>query len=409
MADAHAQMGTSTPRHLAVTAMAAAGAIALATIPFAVLDRSRQPLPEALGGLLVLPLGYTVLGVVIVLRQARNAIGWLYIGLGLILGFTSSFATSYAIYVLLIAPGSLPAGDAALWVQSPALDSLGFLMLILLLLLFPDGRPLTRRWRIGVWLAGAGGVLGLAGAFQTFNIDPPLDGRTNPYKASGAIVPVLDAAGDASSVCLLASAILGIFSVVLRFRRSAGIERQQLRWFAAAVVGVLTAIVVTIVVYLLTGHAYDTAVFLFAAIGFPAATGLAILRYRLYGIDVLIRKTLVYAVVIACLAVLYLAAVVSLGWVTRLVAGQSSTVAVTSSTLLVALAFQPLRRRVQRGVDRRFYRSRYDATRELDDFAARLRAEVEMRGIQGEFLAVVERTVQPSHVSLWLAAPPGDG
>ncbi len=380
---------------------AATIAVTLAAAGLAVLDRSVQPLfPSALG--LLIPLGYALIGTLIATRQGENVIGWLFLGVGFTLALTAGLAQNYAIYTLVVNRDRLPAGQVALWLESPAFDSLFFLMMILLLALFPNGQPLTRRWRFAVWLTVIGSILGLSQAFQTFNIDPPLQASHNPFKASGAVAAVLDWAGAASAPLLLVGLLASFASVVLRFRRSRGVERQQLRWFAAAVALMLTTVIAVIAIYAVSGRSYDTAIFIVWVTVPPVATGIAILRYRLYEIDVIIRKTLIYAALAATLALVYLGGISLTTWVFRSVTGQSGALAVTLSTLAVAAAFQPLRTRIQRAVDHRFYRGKYDATKTLEQFNNHLRQQIDLDALHTEVLGVVAETLQPSHTTLWL-------
>ena len=306
-----------------------------------VLDRSSQAAFPQLFELLVL-LAYAVMGAVVARRQPRNPIGWLYLAIG----FATSlniFAEQYAVRSLVADPGSLPYPKAALWLGSPALDSLFILVVTLVLLLFPNGRPLTRRWRFAVWIAVAGAALGLSEAFVDYPLEAPLAGYHNPLLVTGAAGSVIGGLYQVSGPLLIGSFFAGIACVALRFRRSRGIERQQLKWFAAAVMTVLAVIVVVFAAYQATGRDYSDAIFLIGTSIIPVATGLAMLRYRLYEIDVIIRRTVVYAALIAALAALYLGGVALLGWIFRSVTGQSGALAVTLSTLLVAAAFQPLR------------------------------------------------------------------
>jgi hypothetical protein len=386
---------------LAWTGFGATLVVSALAVTLDVLDRPVQPVLRNALPLLV-PIGYALMGALIVARQPGNAIGWLYAAVGLSLSLTAGLAQSYAIYTLLVRPGALPGGNFALWLQSPALDSVFLVMMMLLLLLFPNGRPLTPRWRIAVWAAAIGTVLGLSQAFQPFHIDPPLESFQNPYIATGAAATLLGWAGNASELPLLAGVVCGIVSVVLRFRRSRGVERQQLRWFAAAVVAIVVVVLVTITIYLITGRSYDAAVFIASVAMLPAATGIAILRYRLYEIDVIIRRTLVYTVLVVVLAGLYLGGVTLAGGLLRGVTGGSGTIGVTVSTLAVAAAFQPLRTRIQRTIDHRFYRRRYDAARTLEAFSGRLREQVDIETVSGEVLDVVRETLQPAHATLWL-------
>jgi hypothetical protein len=372
----------------------------LAALVLDVLDRSAQPFwSNALP--VVIPLIYTLIGALIATRQPRNAIGWLFVVVGTSFALTAGMAQSYAIYTLLVNPGVLPGGYPALWLASPAFDSLFFLWLFLLLLLFPTGRPLTPRWRFAIWLIAIGALLGLAQAFQPYNLDPPLDSFQNPYIAHD-VAWLLDWSGMLSTPILLAGILATIASVVLRYRRSRGVERQQLKWFYVAVLTLVLLVILAIVIYATTGADISNGLFPVGVVLFPAATAVAMLRYRLYEIDVLIRKTLVYACLLVGLAAMYLAGVAVLGALFRTVTGQSGTLAVTGSTLLVAAGFQPLRSRIQRAVDRRFYRARYDAARTLDAFSGRLRRQIDLDAIADDLAETAARTMQPRTVTVWL-------
>jgi hypothetical protein len=380
--------------------VAITAAASLLTIALDVLDRSAQTLwPNAL--VVVIPLGYTLVGALIWVRQPQNAIGWLFAVTGTGLSLLGGAAQSYAVWALLVHPGA-PAGMLALWLGSPAFDSLFFLLVFLLLQLFPNGRPLAPRWRFAVWATVIGSLLGLGQALQHYNLDPPLQAYDNPYIVHGRAADLLDVAGALSSLLLLVGALASVASVALRYRRSRGIERLQLRWFVAAVLAVLALAIAALAVYVATGADLSNGIFPIAVLLLPAATGIAILRYRLYEIDVLIRRTLVYGCLVAGLAALYLAGIVLLDGVLRVATGQTSTLAVTGSTLLVAFAFQPLRNRVQALVDHRFYRSRYDADRTLAAFSGRLRDQLDLEALEREMLEVVGATVHPGHAELWL-------
>jgi hypothetical protein len=200
--------------------------------------------------------------------------------------------------------------------------------------------------------------------------------------------------------------IASITSLVVRFRRSRGEERQQLKWFAYSAALLATSIILgtilTNLVPVLEFGEYANVLQILGVCGLPVATGIAILRYRLYDIDVLINRTLVYGSLTVLLAATYFGGVVGLQSLLRVLTGQESTLAVVASTLLIAALFNPLRRRVQGFVDRRFYRRKYDASKTLEAFNARLRDETELETLSGEVVGVVRETVQPAHASLWL-------
>jgi len=351
-------------------------------------------------------------GALVVARARGNAVGWICLAAGLLLT-GSSLAGEYAAYALLTAPGSLPNGDAAAWLSNwtwlPAFTLIG----VYLVLLFPDGRLLSRRWRPVAWLAGAG-----TGAAITFFAFFP--GRlvsvpyaTNPFglESAAAILEALSLGFFFVPLCMLAAGT----SLILRFRRSRGEERQQLKWFASAGALAGSAYFLQTAYSLATGTienptaggrvVQDVTVLTFYAL--PAAAGIAILKYRLYDIDVIINRTLVYGALSAALAVVYGKGVVTIGGALRSVTGgEGGNLAVAGSTLVVAALFRPLRDRIQGFIDRRFYRSKYDAATMLERFSTSLRDEVDLDSLTGELHAVVRQTMSPAHASVWLQTRP---
>jgi hypothetical protein len=318
----------------------------------------------------------------------------------------------YGIYGV-ASPGSVPfpVGVAGInnWLWVPAVGLLG----IYVFLLFPNGRLPSRRWRPLAWLSGL--VISLISIGVGLAPEPlqNLGGVRNPFGLEGypwvetatfIVLPLLP-------LCMLASAL----SLVLRYRRSGGEERQQIKWiaFAASVVGLLylvamiTAFTFPSEAWLAPGSPLWLDLVAYAALlSFtlvPTAVGVAILRYRLYDIDLIINRALVYASLTATLAAVYFGSVVGLQYAFRFLTGQESQLAVVASTLAIAALFVPLRRRVQGFVDRRFYRQKYDAAKTLKEFGARLRDATDLDGLTGDLTGVVRETVQPAHVSLWLA------
>lgn len=345
-------------------------------------------------------------GALVASRQPSNPIGWIFcaLGLGFIVGGVSS---EYAVRALVNAPGSLPLGVEiawlSSWVQFPTT-----MLVILLLLLFPSGHPPSPRWSGVVWLTWA--VIAVSALSYALRSGPLQVGPTgsvlpvdNPY-ALESIGPLIDAIRELVSAASIALAGAAILSMVLRFRRARGEERQQLKWFAYASASIPVVIVSNVALRALPEDLrapLQTAVFSAAMALFPVVVGVAILRYRLYDIDLLINRTLVYAAVTAVLAATYFGAVILIQTALRpFTAG--SELAVAASTLLVVALFQPLRSRIQALVDRRFYRSRYDAARTLDAFSARLRNEVELDAVRADLLGAVGDTVRPVHASVWL-------
>jgi hypothetical protein len=339
-------------------------------------------------------LAFPLVGAMVASRRPRNWVGWILLADGLLWTF-GTFLDSYHVYGL-ARPGSVPfpvtiyALGQWLWVPSVGLFA------VYLILLFPDGRLPSRRWRPLGWFSGA--VLALLSASIAFGLDlyPWL---TDAFPVVLVLLPL----------CILASAV----SLVLRYRRSGGEVREQIKWiaFAALFVGVLFMIDIGASVLLVPTSAsgrepswlafLDQVSFISFA-GVPIAVGIAVLKYRLYDIDVIINRALVYGPLSAMLAIIYIGGVVGMQAVFRALTGQESTLAVVASTLAIAALFNPLRRRVQAFVDRRFYRSKYDARKTLEAFSVKLRDETDLDALNHELVGVVRETMQPAHVSLWL-------
>jgi hypothetical protein len=357
-------------------------------------------------------LAFPVAGVVIATRQPANPIGWILLAIGAGWGLLAG-ATGYADYGIRLHPGSLPAaGVAAVLTVSVWAPPVG-LTGTFLLLLFPDGHLAGPRWR---WVAYVGAAA-TAGCVVAGLLDPavlkdsPYAPTQNPMgvDALGGVMPVLDYVVLVLAVTMVASAA----SLVVRFRRAGMVEREQVKWLAAAAGVSAWIYLVDLCISVLAGGSGPEPVWRLAlddafvlSLGLiPVAIGIAVLRYRLYDIDVIIRRTLVYAALVSVLALVYFTVVYGIQAAVRSVSGQSGTLAVTVATLLVAAAFQPLRGRIRRAVDHRFYRSRYDAVRTLESFSGRLREHVDIETVSGEVLDVVGQTLQPAHVSLWLRSP----
>jgi hypothetical protein len=362
---------------------------------------------DTLGELLIFGsfLAFPIVGALIASRHPKNPVGWICLAIGLF--WMETFLEDSI-------PGSGPyplttyALTQSLWI--PPVGLLG----IYLILLFPDGRLPSRRWRPLAWLSGV--VMVLASLGITFS-PGPLDehpGVRNPIGLEGIPHWVFTAGIGILlllPLCMLASAS----SLVMRYRRSEREEREQIKWiaFAASVVGLLYLItMVSSFTYsgpwgasgtpLWLGLLQQAALASFAAV--PISVGFAVLKYRLYDIDLFINRALVYAPLSATLALIYVGIVVGMQVVFRALTGQESTLAVVASTLLIAALFTPLRRRIQSFIDRRFYRRKYDAAKTLEEFGARLRDEtdIDIEKLSSNLVAVAQETVQPAHVSLWL-------
>jgi len=360
--------------------------------PMAEGDRSR--LDQAIN--LVSLLGPPLLGGLLALRRPSNPYGWLWVAYGLgwaVVGFTNAYVT----YVT--ASGTEVLGWAGLiaWVNGFAFVSLLGLT-ALILLLFPDGRPPSRRWRWLVWAIGVLVVVAtIASALLPAGEDDPIQ---NPLAAEGSIKAVADAVANAGVTALFLAILVAAGSLLWRFRRARGLERQQLKWLAYG--GAFLAAYVALDLVSLTPAGLVDA--LIEALTFGAlyvGVGMAVLRYRLYDIDRLINRTLVYGLLTALLGLVYAGAVLVIGQLFG-VGRDPPSWAVAGATLAVAALFQPARRRIQAIVDRRFNRRRYDAARTVERFSARLRDEVDLNTLSAELLTVVNQTMQPTQSSLWL-------
>jgi hypothetical protein len=361
---------------------------------------------------------FPLVGALIASRHPGNPIGWICLVAGL-LWMLILVSQAYSAYGL-TKPGSIPFPvtiHALLyaWLWVPTVGLIG----IYLLLLFPDGRLLSRRWSLLAWLAGAVIAVESAAVFLTPGPLQDLRGARNPFGLEHhpwveglalIVLPLLP-------LCMVASAV----SLVLRFRRSTGVVREQIKWiaFAASFMGLLylgimgTGLIIHLVSApqtpsdlgsqsLLGALLENVTVLSFA--GVPVAIGFAVLKYRLYEIDIIINRTLVYSALTATLVTLYLGSVTTTQAIFRALSGQEEQpqLAVVVSTLVIAALFNPLRRRIQGFIDRRFYRRKYDATKTLDAFSAKLRDQTDLDALSGDLVAVVREAMHPTRVSLWL-------
>ncbi len=363
------------------------------------------------GFLLYLPfLAFPIVGALIASGRPENPIGWILLADGL-LWMLVSVTDFYGVYGLAV-PGSVPfplvMAGLNNWLWVPAVGLFG----TYLLLLFPDGRLPSGRWRPLAWLSGAVIVLASIGVMLAPGPLQELGGVRNPFGIEG--VSWLWKAGTAIllmlPLCMLASAS----SLMMRYRRSGGEVREQIKWiaFAASVVVIvyLLAVVASFVVPSVTWFAAASPLWLnileYAALVsltvVPIAVGIAVSKYRLYDIDIIINRTLVYGSLTATLIAVYFGGIVVLQRVFVLLTGQQSTLAVVASTLMIAALFNPLRRRIQSFIDRRFYRRKYDAAKTLEVFSAKLRDETDLKALSDDLVGVVRETMQPAHVSLWL-------
>jgi hypothetical protein len=342
----------------------------------------------------ILSIAYGTVGAIVASHRPDNRVGWLFCAAGLLAG-VQAFVTEYATLALLARPGLLPAGLTAAWIGSWIWVPLISLITTFLLLLFPTGQLPSPRWRPVAWLSLAWIVSG----FLQFALTPgPMwnfSYATNPMAIEGA-ASILGWVGNVGTLIAVGSAILSVSALIARFRRSRGDERQQMKWFVYAgsllILGLPSIASVAIPLAIAT------------QVGIPIAAGVAILKYRLYDIDFIIRRTLAYGVLSAALVLVYFGGVVLIqAFFGRYIAADNP-LAVTASTLAIAALFHPLRRRIQGFIDRRFYRRKYDAERVLRAFSATLResAYADPDRLSAALLAVIEETMQPAHVSSWM-------
>jgi hypothetical protein len=339
------------------------------------------------------------MGALLVSRRPGNAISWLCLAFGLSGCLGGLLANQYAAYALVTHPGSLFGGGLALAVVLNGSFAPLLVLLIFVPLIFPTGRLLSRRWRLVAWLTVLSFATLFAVAITTSPLDAPFQHYENPIGIAGGlkVVPVIGVLGG------IASVVASLAAVVIRFRRSHGDERAQLKWLVLAAAFLPTALVAHSLADAFAPGAVNPVETLFSVgiMAFPIAIGIAVLKYRLYEIDRIISRTLVYGSLTVVLAATYVGLVLGGQAVFSSFAG-GSNLAVAVSTLVVAALFLPVRSRVQRFVDRRFYRRSYDAQRTLEGFGARLREQVDFETLSAELQGVVGDTMQPAHVSVWL-------
>jgi hypothetical protein len=396
-------------RWTATLAWAVAGLSVLALVPAARLTTLSQAagLPDAqlaaaaVGAVVLATVSAAAVGALLASRRPRHPVGWLLLGIGLGLA-ANVLVEPYVKYGLLVRPGSLPAArylvgltyvTTLIW-----LSCAGFV-----LLLTPTGRLPSPRWR---WWARAAAAAPLVVALALLVQPDPLapEYRGNPL-AVPALSRVLVVPAVAGIVIILGSPLVGAGSLVGRFHRARGTERQQLRWLAlAAVLGALLLLVALVAAFVFSEDGVVLTSLALCVALLPLATGAAILRYRLYDLDRIISRTLAYGLLSVLLGLGYATVVLGLG---RLLP-QRSSLAVAAATLAAAAAFQPARRRIQAAVDRRFNRRRHDAGQTIAAFSHRLRDQVDLDTLTGELLAVVHQTMQPTQASLWLRSPTED-
>jgi hypothetical protein len=380
-----------------VAGCTAAGSVTLIGAGVALAYADRHLVPASLTGwtasnisMQVVNAAVSVVGLVLASRRPENRIGWLFLAAGLALGL-SGFSNQYALHALIADPGSWPAGRAAAWLFN-VIWVIPVAMLAFVLLLFPTGHVRSRRWRLAGWL--------IAGVFTLANVWLIVVATrlwahpfTSPFSQAGspAGAPALYVM---TAVLISAALLVSVAAVVVRFAKSSGVERLQLKWCAAAALVLVVVFVASIWVNSAIVNVLQSLAFL----GLWTAIAIAVLKYRLYDIDRLISRTVAYAIVTGLLIGVYAGLVLLATQVLTL----TSPVAVAGSTLVAAALFSPLRSRVQREVDRRFNRARYDADQMVAAFAAQLKDAVDLDSVRDDLAAVVRKALEPAHVSVWI-------
>ncbi len=363
----------------------------------------------------VLPLAFPTVGALVASRRPENPIGWIFCAVGFIFAF-QTFSEAYTDYALYARSDSLPGVEFMVWISQWIAFPACLVAAVLLFLLFPDGRLPSRRWWLVAWVAVIASVLlalGIALAPGRLAGNPSV---VNPFGVGGVIggvVPARRFFGALANIGLLLgllSVIVSVVSPILRLRRARGDQRQQLKWFVYAatltVVGFSGIFISLTGVYFNAGPLNTIVWYLgpLALMLLPVSAGIAILRYRLYDIDVVINRTLVYGSLTVTLALVYFGGVTATQSLFRALTGQEqqTQLAVVVSTLVIAALFTPLRRRIQGFIDRRFYRRKDDARKTLEAFSTKLRDETDLDALRDDLVSVIRETLQPAHVRLWL-------
>jgi hypothetical protein len=351
---------------------------------------------------------FSTVGALIASRRAHHPVGWLFCTIGLLAG-VDHFCGEYATYALLTPAGLLATGEATAWIRSwiwPVTGGLG----VLLVLLFPDGNLPNPRWLLFVWLNGIVAVVGAIGLALT---PGPIDGIELIRNPLGIGWPESALMGSAVSLVEVLQGTVALAAVAapfVRLRYGGFEERQQIKWFAYAatilIIGRAMASPATEAVGARWIWSVGSALYVAGIMSVPVAVGIAIFRYHLYDIDILINRTLVYGVLTVSLIAVYFGGVAVTETIFRALTARQDQpqLVIVITTLVIAALFNPLRRRIQTFIDRRFYRRRYDATKVLQAFSAKLRDETDLDRLTPELLGVVRETMQPAHVSLWLRA-----
>src|SRR5215218_1883536 len=344
-------------------------------------------------------LTFSVVAVSFKKKQPRNAIGWIFCGIGLVVSL-NSLTGGYAEYQLAGGSASGRLAETAAWFSSWSWTLWLYVPTTFLLLLFPDGRLPSSRWRPVAWCAALGVISFVAGQALVPGPLEEFPRITNPY---GVDSPILEAVALAGAILAGASMLASAVSLIVRMRRAGRTERQQIKWLAYGGALAVGAVFVGGVIAPWFEEV-GISLIIIGLLGVPIFTGVAVVRYRLYEIDIVINRTLVYGALTAALVAVYFGGVATLQALFRAFTGQEQQpqLAIVVSTLTIAALFDPLRRRIQSFIDRRFYRSKYDARKTLEAFSVKLREETDLQALNNELVSVVRETIEPSHVSLWL-------
>jgi hypothetical protein len=349
---------------------------------------------------------FLTVGAVVASRRPENPIGWIFCAAGLLFSVAVS-ASAYVTYALYASPAALPGVEYAAWLAGWIPLPTLFLAATMLFLLFPNGRFLTREWSFVAWVALIGSVMAALGEAlgRDVAITPDYGGSiANPVAIRGEVGDFLLTLGGFGFVLLTLSCLASVTSSFARWVWARGQERQQLKWFAYAATMMISGFLLAFTFggYRSLEVMWDIGMIV-GILGFTFLP-IAILKYRLYDIDRIINRTLVYGALTALLVAVYLGSVVSMQAIFRTLTGQEEQpqLAIVVSTLIIAALFNPLRRRIQSFIDRRFYRRKYDAAKTLEAFSAKLRDETDLDALSDDLVSVVRETMQPAHVSLWL-------
>ena len=365
--------------------------------------------------LTAIAVAFSTVGAIIASHRPKHPVGWLFCAIGLLVS-VDHFCAEYATYALLAQPEALPAGEAAAWIRSWMWIVSGGLG-VFLVLLFPNGRLPSIRWRYLAWLNVFVIVLGsIAVAFSPGPVDALAPEIRNPLGIDSLGIALGQAVVDLVEEIQIVVALSAAVSPFVRLRHAGFEERQQIKWFAYAatilILGALLSSRVPEIWEVWWVSRVGFALYIAGIVGLPVAVGIAILRHHLYDINLIINRTLVYGSLTASLVLVYLGGVAATEAAFRALTGQvkQPQLAIVVSTLVIAALFNPLRRRIQAFIDRRFYRKKYDARKTLEAFSTKLRDETDLQALNNDLVGVVSETMQPAHVSVWLRPePPRNG